>query len=59
MNTYQLLRAVYRPIDPVYYRLSFEFIRLIKALTAEDALHEAKRLGYSSPVIAPHKEPMQ
>ena len=59
MNTYRLLRAVHRPIDSVYYRLSFELTRLIKAATPEDAIAQAKRLGYSSPVVEPSKEQIQ
>lgn len=59
MNTYRLLRAVHRPIDSVYYRLSFELIRLIEAPTAEDAIVQAKRLGYGAPVIEPAKERIQ
>lgn len=59
MNTYNLLRPVYRPIDSVYYRLSFEVVRWIVAPTAEDALAQAKRLGYFSPVIGPAKESLQ
>lgn len=59
MNTYRLLRAVYRPIDSVYYRLSFEPIRLIQAPTPEDAVAQAKRMGYLSPVVEPAQEKIQ
>lgn len=59
MNTYSLLRPVYRPIDSVYYRLSFETIRLLKAPNAEAALAQAKRLGYRAPVIGSAQESVQ
>jgi len=59
MTTFRLLRAVHRPIDSVYYRLTFELIRLIQAPTAEDAIVQAKRLGYLAPVVEPTKEQIQ
>lgn len=51
MNTYIIYRAHYTPIDPIFWRLKFEPVREVEALTAEKALEAAKRLGFSAPVV--------
>lgn len=59
MNVYRVLRAIHKPLDQVYYRLTFEVVRLIKAPSAEDAIALAKRAGISAPIVEPAKEQLQ